>query len=153
MVCIIYFSDWIAVKIPWDLEATPLLIKSDSTLGSDEWINVYVYDKDGNLKGGAGVRFTSPMKYGIGQCTPDWVELPVQPTVEVDMIWTYTKTETALTITCNGVEVLNYLFADSSESTCVPKWGGDVVEEIMFNNEDTASDFYKAGKALDNIHT
>ena len=135
--------------ISWDLEATPLQVKTDSALGSDDWIEVYVYDKDSNLKGGAGVRFTSPMLYGIGGCTPDWAELPVQPTIEVDMIWTYTKTDTAFIITCNGVEVLNYLFADSPISTdCVSRWVGDVVEEIMFPSTDTASDFYKAGKGL-----
>ena len=148
-------SDWTAVgqrKIPWDLERTPLMMTTDSTAGSDEWIDVYMYGKDSDLKGGAAVRFVSPVQYGIGYCANGWRDLPVQPTVEVDMIWTYAKTDTAFIITCNGVEVLNYLFADSPISTdCVSRWGGDVVEEIEFHDTDTASDFYRAGKGLNLI--
>ena len=74
-----------------------------------------------------------------------WTDFPVQPPTEMEKIWTITKTETAFIITCNEFEVLNYLFADSSDSKCVPKWGGNVVEEIKFHSIDTASDNYRAG--------
>ena len=71
--------------------------------------------------------------------------MPVQPPVEIDKIWMITKTETALIITCNGVEVLNYLFADSLDTNCGPTWGKDV-EQILFSSpQDTASDFYRPG--------
>nr|AFK75449.1 putative secretory peptide-39 [Pleurobrachia bachei] len=136
------------VNIPWDLEETPLQIKTDSTLGSDERIWVSMYHKDSNTPIGVTMQFSSPMQYMIGYCTGSWTDLPVQPPVEVDKIWTITKTETALIITCNDVEVLNYLFVDSSRSECVPMWGGDVVEGIMFRSWDSASDFYKAGKGI-----
>nr|AFK75461.1 putative secretory peptide-51 [Pleurobrachia bachei] len=135
-------GDWIAVKIPWDLEATPLQIKTNSTLGSVDLIYVNMYDKDGSKIGFVIVKFSSPMQYNIGYCS-DWTDLPVQPPVEVEKIWTITKTETVLIIACNNVEVLNYLFADSSNNKCVLQWDGDVVE-IMFR-DDTASDFYRAG--------
>ena len=73
----------------------------------------------------------------------------MQPAVEAETIWTITKTETSLNITCNNVVVLNYYFADSSNSRCVPHWGGDVVEKIKFVNlYDKASDFYRAGNAI-----
>ena len=134
------------MKIPWDLEGTPLQIKTDSALGSGEEIYVVMYDKDGSYIGAVGVKFSSTVQYGISSCTSSWPDLPVQPPVEVDKIWTITKTETAFIITCNDVEVLNYLFADSSRSDCVTKWGGDVVEEIWFRSSDDASDFYRAGK-------
>eukprot|EP00116_Pleurobrachia_bachei_P011876 sb/3472138/ len=123
-------KQWTAVeknaKIPWDLEGTSLQIKTNSTLGSVEIIVVSVYDKDSHWLGGVGVKFSSPMQYYISSCTSGYKDLPVQPPVEVDKIWTTTKTETALIITCNNVEVLNYLFVDSSDSNCVPTWGGDV---------------------------
>eukprot|EP00116_Pleurobrachia_bachei_P013697 sb/3473959/ len=89
------------------------------------------------------------MGYDITYCTSVWfTELPVQPPAEVEKIWTIAKTETGFIIICNGVEVLNYLFADSSESDCVTTWDGDVVEQIVFAEFyfRPASDFYRAGK-------
>ena len=130
--------------IPRDLEATPLQIKTDSTLGNGEKIYVKMFGKDSSLIGGLSVKFSDPMKYQIASCTSVGTKLSTVP-AEVDKIWTITKTETALIITCNDVEVLNYLFADSSDSRCVPTWGDDVVEEIMFRRDDSASDFYRAG--------
>ena len=138
------------MKISWDLEVTPLQIKTDSTLGSDDEIRVSMYDKGSSYIGYLGVKFSYTTQYSIGYCTGTyWRVLPVQPPVEVDKMWTITKTHTALIITCNGVEVLNYLFADSSDSDCVPQWDGDVVERIAFSGQlDTASDFYRAGKFI-----
>ena len=134
------------MKLPWDLEATPLQIKTDSALGSGEMINVRLYDKDGS-DNFVTVKFSSSIQYRIYRCT-NQRDLPVQPPVEVDKIWTINKTETALIITCNNVEVLNFLFADGSGNDCVTKLGGDVVEKILFHDfYDTASDFYRAGKA------
>eukprot|EP00116_Pleurobrachia_bachei_P005186 sb/3465448/ len=123
-------SDWKAVKgtIPWDLEATPLQIKTDSVLGSDQQILVWMYDKDSSSYiSSMTVKFSSTMRYSIDYCR-DWTDLPVQPPVEVDKVWTITKAETALIITCNDVEVLNYHFADSSNNKCALKgkngdWG------------------------------
>eukprot|EP00116_Pleurobrachia_bachei_P006279 sb/3466541/ len=141
-----YRAEWTAVerevKIPWDLKATPLQIKTDSTLDSGEKIKVEMYDKDSSYIGSVNVKFSSPMQYNIGYCT-GWINLPVEPPVEADKIWTISKTGTGLIITSNNVEVTNYLFSDSSESSCVQKWGGDVVKEIIFSGDyDTASDFY-----------
>ena len=98
------------------------------------------------------VKFSSPMKYHISRCTDGWTSLPVQPneeptevpTEEIDKIWTISKTATTLRIECNGVEVLNYLFSDSSYNDCVPRWGGDIVDKIKFKSDDTASASYRA---------
>ena len=131
-----------------DLEATPLQIKTDSALGSEEWIMMRMFDKGSSYISTMGVRFSSTMNYAINDCFGGYTDLPMQPPVEADKIWTITKTETALIITCNDVEVVNYLFADSSNSNCAAKWGGDVVEQIKFHSVDKASDFYRAGKGL-----
>eukprot|EP00116_Pleurobrachia_bachei_P010086 sb/3470348/ len=152
---VILTADWTAVErgvnIPWDLEGTPLQIKTDSTLGSDNQIRVYIMLKS---YGYVNVKFSSPiMQYYISYCTSGWTNLPVQPPVEVDKIWTITKTETTLTITCNNVEleVLNYSVAGSN---CVLHWGGDVVEEIRFDETfDIASDYYRAGDVLNIVYT
>ena len=154
-------SEWTAVTlynayIPWDLETTPLQVKTDSTAGSNDRIFVAMFDKDRNWLANVGMKFSSPMQYWINYCY-SLGNLPVQPPVEVDKIWTITKTDTNIIITCNNVEVLNYLFVDTITFTnCVSRVGGDVVEEIQFRDEgskDKAFDFYRAGKGLDLIHT
>ena len=144
-----------SVKIPWDLEEKPLQIKTDSKLqlgiGEIEKISVFMYVKEStSYFSYVAVKFTSIMQYRIGYCTGNTSpDLPVQPPVETDKIWTFTKSETALIITCNNVEVLNYLFSDSSDSQCIPKLGGNV-EQIEFKHDtssptesDSASDFYR----------
>ena len=130
------------MTIPWDLEGTPLQIKTDSVLGSGEKMRVNVYDKNGTFITGVGMRFSSTIQFAISHCTTGWTDLPEQPQADVDKIWTITKTETSIIISCYSVDVLNYQFADSSDSDCVAKWGGNVVDQIMFKDDDTASDFY-----------
>ena len=141
------------MNISWDLEATPLKIKTDSTMGSNDQIWVVMYDKDGSYISAVVLVFSSPdNRYQIIPCSSlTLTDLPVQPPKEVGKVWAITKTENALLISCNGVEVLNYLFADSSDSKCVTSWGGDVVDQIKFVG--TASDFYRAGKGLNVIYT
>ena len=46
-----------SVQIPWDLEATPLQIKTDSTVGSGNEVYVIMYDKDGTEIGDVAVYF------------------------------------------------------------------------------------------------
>ena len=147
--------DWTAiekgVKIPWDLEGTSLQIKTDS----NQETLVSFHDKDSAQITYLSLKFFSKTKFGltgwtlkIPPCISALVNLPAQPPVEVEKTWTITKTATALIMTCNNLEVLNYLFADSSNSDCVPKWGGDVVELIKFTTDDEASDLYITGKFI-----
>ena len=128
------------VNIPFDLEGTPLQIRTNSTAGSGDHIWLHLYDaQDGFIF----IRFTSPMQYSIGYCTTSWPDLPTQPPHDVDKIWTFTKTNTSFIISCNGVDVLNYTFSDSSRSECVPHWSRDV-ENIKFDGyHDEASDYYR----------
>ena len=129
--------------IPFDLESTPLQIKTNSATGSEEKIRVVTYMSDGKFLGGVKVKFSYPMEYAIAYCT-GWITFPTQPPDKVDKIWTIRKTATTLNIEGNGVEVLDYHFSDSSKSECVPRWGGDVVGKIMFLSNDAASKNYRA---------
>eukprot|EP00116_Pleurobrachia_bachei_P005395 sb/3465657/ len=129
------------VRISWDLEGTPLQIKTDSSLGSGDMFYVNMYGA-GNVQ----VKFSSNYRYKIQNCNYE-TDLPKQPPVseEVDKIWKFTKTETALIISCNDLEVLNYVFkANYAASWCDGAWSGDKVGEISFHSGDTASDFYLA---------
>ena len=94
------------------------------------------------------------MDYYISFCTNGFIEdLPVpaevfellnKADVENEKSCTISTTETALIVTCNNVEVLNYQLADSSDSRCISMYSGDVVDEIWFRSYDSASNYYKA---------
>ena len=88
--------------------------------------------------------FKSKYQYGLHNCAT--ANMPTQPPVEDEKIWTISKTETHLIISCNGVEVLNARFASYTGwgGACSNTWAGDVVEEIIFTSSDTASDFYRS---------
>ena len=134
--------------IKFDLESTPLQIKTDSTAGSGDNIGVPLHKANGFGIGGIFMKFTTPFQYHISYCI-GYTPLPVQLPEEVDKIWTIQKTATAFTIHCNGVQVLKYQFSDASYAgnTCVSVYGGDVVGGIKFNSNDDASDSYRAKPA------
>jgi len=140
-------SDWTDVtrdgKIDYDLEAHPLQIKTDSAVGSNEEVYVYFYTADGSyIIGYIRLMFYNSPKYFIYYCTSSATPFSVTLPVEQDKVWTITKTASALKVECNGVEVLNYLFSESTKAECVTKWSKDV-EQIRFAF-DTASDAYWA---------
>ena len=156
------FSAWLPVKlnenIPFDLESTSLQIKTNSADGSFDRVNVFTKDGQKSKFGTIAIQFSSPIRYKVHPCSSEESYtkyetlphvLPTQPPDDVEKIWTFTKTSTALIISCNGVEVLNYVFSDSSFSDCVPLWSRDT-EYIYFNKEqfNDAVDFYRAGKNL-----
>ena len=134
------------MNIQYDLHNNPLQILTDSVVGSEDLIRVGFYPEDG-VGGNVMVKFTDPPQYTIGWCIfPDWVTFTNMP-VEDTRVWTITKTATSLVLVCNGVEIFNYLFSESADSNCVPKWSGDMVTiEFMsdISRVDTASDKYRA---------
>ena len=133
------------MKIPFDLEGFPLLIKTDSTFGSDDEIFVELHDKeDENSFFYLKLRWSlSDIQFALENCINTWTDLPTQPPNDVDKTWMFTKTSTALNISCNGVELLNYVFSDSGNSDCVSYWSRDV-GYIRFPEQDKASDQYLA---------
>ena len=134
------------MNIQYDLHNNPLQILTDSVVGSEDLIRVGFLSEDGS-GGAVFVKFTDPPQYAIGWCIhPDWVTFTNMP-VEDTRVWTITKTATSLALVCNGVEIFNYLFSESTRSDCVPKWSGDKVK-IKFRSSsssiDNASDKYRA---------
>ena len=135
-----------SVELEWNLESTPLEIRTNSVLGSDDRVDVYFYSAEGESAGGVLLRFTSTLQYYLAWCTY-WTNLPVTPPSATDKVWRITLTRTAgirLVIHCNDVEVLNTLL---SEATCSRSgwstyWNRDVTK-IKFCFPDTASDYYR----------
>ena len=133
-------------QIPLDLESRPLLVRSNATVASDRQMWIGTIDKTGASLAGIRVKFSSPMTYVITRCQNDYSypTLPVQPdlTAGGDSIWRFSKTNSSLSIWCNGETLVEYRFATSNRKTCLPAWEGDVVESIGFSNNDDASTFY-----------
>eukprot|EP00116_Pleurobrachia_bachei_P009195 sb/3469457/ len=144
---VVVLTEWTVVErnvnIPWDLEKQPLQIKTNSTEGAKESMMVTMKYKNTILIGAVSVFLDYTTRYSIDQCTDSFQDLPIQPPVEMEKIWNITKTETALIIKCNDVELVSLLFAESSQTNCVATWGGNIVDMIFFSDGDEASDFYK----------
>ena len=143
--------------IPWELESTPLQIKTDSALGSGHSISFAMYPTEAQgvyYIGFILVKFSNPSRYYKHKCKV-WTDLPVQPPSELEKVWTFTKTEDSFIIHCNNVKVLNLKFSDSSLGQCVTTWEGTQVGKILFyknamfntHDSDTASDSYR-GKTI-----
>ena len=135
------------VKIEWDLESTPLEIRTNSVLGSNDVVDVVLYSAEGEYAGTVALYFTSTLQYLLGWCSTSWTNLPVTPPSATDKVWRITLTRTAgvrLVIHCNDVEVLNTLL---SEATCRSGWSTywnyRDVTKIKFDSSDTASDYYR----------
>ena len=134
------------VQIPFDLESTPLQIKTDSLNGSEDEVRIALHDNDESEPFIARIHlyFESAIRYRVSKCQSYPNRFPTEPPDDVEKIWTFTKTSTVLNISCNGVEVLNYVFSESVlGGKCANFWSRDV-ETILFDDADNATDSYRA---------
>ena len=132
-------------KIEWDLESIPLVIRTNSVLGSYEMARVFFYSAGGWPAGRVSLQFTVDLQYFPGGCSNSWIYLPVTPPSATEKVWRIAVTRTAgvrLVIHCNDVEVLNKLLSTCSHGGWSTFWNRDVTK-IMFRLSDTASDYYK----------
>jgi len=112
-------------------------------VGSGEVVYVNLYTAAGSHIGSITLKFNNPPTYYIHYCTSSYTPFPVTLPVEQDKVWTITETANAMKVKCNGEEMLNYLFSESTKAECVTEWSKDV-EQIKFKTTDTASDAYWA---------
>ena len=150
----LFYSGWKAVearnnRILFDLESTPLQIRTDSTIGSDEIVRVKSNRKD--LAGPAiRIKFQDPLIYTIGRCEGSVKNIPFSPpSVGTHRVWTFSKQNNRVRLLCNGVQIYEFNFSESSLEECWSQWSADFVY-IKFmhvdgdpNDSDTASDFYR----------
>ena len=133
-----------------DLETSPLEIRTDSSLGSDEKVEVAFYTSVLEWVVSIKIFFTSIPQFQLSVCT-EIENFPTNLPSETVKDWKITLTRTPvirLVIHCNEVEVLNFV---PSDSTCNNNqwnthWKQDV-GKMSFFQVDTASDYYK-GKDL-----
>ena len=81
-------------------------------------------------------------QYQIYSCNyGGWTKFNNLP-ADVNKKWTFTKTKEALTILCNGVELVNLVYAEQ-HNYCTTRWSKDVTR-IRCYNHDTASVLWKS---------
>ena len=124
------------------IKATPLQIKTDSTVGSGDLVSVEFITMDVFSAGGFTLHFTNPMQYEFERCTDQrWLlsNVPAQQ----DKVWTfYRVSQEVMRIECNDVEVAQYTISNCRHSE---KWIYQrEMERFKFYPADTATDFYRA---------
>ena len=139
-----------SVNINYDLENSPLQIKTDSIVGSDEKASVRLFTAGGQNAGRISLHFTSPPQYHLRDCTPSYTNFRTSLPTQIDKIWTIKLTRTSgirLIINCNNKEVLNMVmsYTTCSSSSWSTFWNREV-DKIKFHSSDSASDYYRPGK-------
>ena len=132
-----FFPDWSLitreVAIDHDLEAIPLQVLTNTVVGKEDVVNL-------ELPGVGKIRIDFRYRrFQIDRCgLYSFQSLPDSLNKE----WTISKTKEALTIQCNGVEVLNLVYVDSTNSQCQIIWSKDV-SQVKFKSDDRASDYFR----------
>jgi hypothetical protein len=143
--------------IDHNLETTPLEIKTDSKLGSNERVYVWFYDArdaNDNRAGGIDIRFNSRLQYRVPFChSTDESRLndfPDSLPTSTIRVWRVTLDKTSgitirYKIHCNDVEVANVLLSDS-ECTGNDSWRdyySRTQVKLQKEYSDTASDYFR----------
>ena len=134
--------------IDYDLEDSPLQIRTDSVLGSKKEVLVTFYSTGSSRVGGVYLYFSSPPQYQLIYCTSG-INFPTDLPSDTDKVWTIilsrVSDEIRVVIHCNDKEVVNVVLSDISCSSSGWSWDWSRdVEEIMFSS-DKASDYYRPG--------
>ena len=130
------------VKIAHDLESTPLMI---STVG-DGVLSLFFFEKNGDRVGELNfflpdVDDVDPPFYQIGMCADTFNADNVS--IDTQKIWTITKPAgPRMTIHCNAEKVADVSLSPITCDTTNSDWTRKV-EQIEFDVDDSASDFYR----------
>ena len=150
-------TGWIAtqlnVKIDYDIERTPLEIRSNSELGSGDqlFVNFYPFSfSRGEQAGGVSFELTSTPKYCLYMCRSCWTNFPTDLPTARTKIWRITVIRSSVIIgvqiLCNGEEVLNIVLSDSvctSWNNWYNNYWNRSKRKIQFYYSDTISYYYR----------
>ena len=129
----------------YDMDTTPLQIKTDSAVGSQEQLHFAssLADEGLSWKVIVKVLFSDPIQYKLSWCN-EFSNFSVDLPAEQNKIWTITETATTVKIACNEVEVMTYTFSYSTMNDCVKRWATDSAVIRFGGSHDTASDEFRA---------
>ena len=130
----------------YDLEAQPLQILTDSLARSGDLLRI----EFGHAATDAqlidfSLEFTDPPKYSLSFCGSETTitNLPASNL----RLWTFIKSSDSLTIICNDVEIVNFVFSSAVDSRCDQYWQVEITK-FQFKSDtagtDTASDMYRS---------
>ncbi|KAL5261524.1 hypothetical protein ACHWQZ_G007290 [Mnemiopsis leidyi] len=127
------------LNIDISLDATPVQIRTDSTIGSDDimWVR-FVQESTDN---GPGVKifFSDPPVYNLGYCT-ELTEFSMS--AESRRFWTIRKENGKIKLECNGEVIFDIEYATSTTDDCKNMWSLEF-GQMKFQEGDTASDSYR----------
>ena len=122
------------MEITHDLVVTPLQIITNTKLKEDDFVHLEVMNK-----GRIMINFRNQQLI-IGTCGKH--AFPPHLPKEKNKIWTISRTKEALTILCNGVEVLNLVYAEYNKY-CHRLWSKTSrVMKFLYN--DLSSDYIRS---------
>ena len=121
---------------------------------------VYFFTSGREYVGLVKITFSSTPQYYIGFCMSSRTNFPVSLPTEVEKVWRITLNRNSgirLLIHCNNVEVLNILISSSTcrnyPSSFSTYWSRTVGKIWFYPDEDTASDYYRAGETGKTVYT
>ena len=137
--------------IMYDLENSPLQIKTDSEVGSDKEVKLLFSHGEGDNAGGLILSFSSPPQYYLNDCTESRTDFPTALPSETEKMWTIIlkrSSDIKLSISCNDKIVLGMELTDTTcTNSRITNWSRDV-DMIEFRSSDTASDYYRPGRSI-----
>ena len=146
--------------VNYDLENFPLQIRTNSEIGSNEEVALFLYDTaDEYSVGAVKIKFTSPLQCYLDYCSTNYADFHAALPTETVKVWTITLSrisgERSVVIHCNDTKVFNMVLSDStcSNSDWRTNWSKDVemIKFSIISDSDTASDYYRPGNAKMNL--
>lgn len=146
------------MDIEFDLETSPLEIKTYSKLKSKERVDLIFYSAEENYNhvGGISFYFGPGLEYTIRRCQEHDTAFPTNVPPETGKLWRIALLRTSagrrIVVHCNEVRVLDFVLSDStcSEGYWSKTWGRNVAK-IRFTETDTASEFYRSQPGMQMI--
>ena len=145
------------IKIDFDLETTPLEIKTDSAFGSNEIFQVYFFSESETRIGGIKIHLSSSPRYRIAKCSEQSKGFETNLSPETTKIWRISLfkknlPEIRVIVHCNDEEVLNLELSDDLcdkyPNDWRKLWGTDVAmikfEPSPNTSSYSAADYYRA---------
>ena len=135
----------------YNLEESPLQIKTDSRVGTNDEVRVWLRSSQVEIVGGVEFLFSSPPRYKLWDCRTNRKDLPSNLPTDTNKVWTISLDRTEgvrLVVHCNDVEVVDFLMSDSTcnHGKWKTRWMKSV-GKIEFTHHDNASDYYRPGKS------
>ena len=118
-------------------------MKTESITGGDGKVGFHLYPTQGEYITTVWWLFND-WGYVIAWCSPNEYQLkfPVKPPSGVSKTWEITAAPEGLTIKCNNVEVLYYIYNNTYKDFCISRTKGKIATQIEFYAGDTATTLF-----------